>query len=397
MTVLSKLKQFLPASSRSFHGMYRELGVMHAEVHHMHQEVDRLAEGLDGLSRQMDDLANRLYGRVEVADRGINDNINYKFETRTIPKIEQLGNDLAAHDAHMKMFAWENYRREGETIQEAKERFFRSLPQATGGMRLLQLGCAKLLQEFDALCRANDISYWINFGTLLGAVRHGGFIPWDDDTDLGMMREDIERLQSIVADDPRYRITLVYDHYVHCRQIRFWYANEDVPCFLDLFIYDWVPEVDRAKSERQRELRCQMVAAMDADPELAFWKDEPYYAATGANAAKIQRYYDDCLAQIRDEGIVCSKNEATGIGWGVDNLDDGNQRQWSYAIADLLPTKSLNFEGVELQAPANPGKFLWSRYGDYYELPDDILSHFQHTDHDQLENPSIAELIKNLL
>lgn len=377
--------------------MYREVGVMHAEIHSMHQELDSINRQLDDLVNQTRQQSSRLYDRVEVADRGINTNINYKFETRTIPKIEQLGNDLAAHDAHMKMFAWENYRREGETIQEAKERFFRSLPQATGGMRLLQLGCAKLLQEFDTLCRANDIPYWINFGTLLGAVRHGGFIPWDDDTDLGMMREDIERLQSIVADDPRYRITLVYDHYVHCRQIRFWYANEDIPCFLDLFIYDWVPEVDRAKAERQRELRRQMVAAMDADPELAFWRDEPYYSATGSNAVKIQRYYDDCLAQIREEGIVCSESEAAGIGWGFDNVDYKKSMHWQYTIQEVLPTQPMAFEGRDLQAPANAEGFLQGCYGDFYALPKDINTHFDHMDHDLLSNPSVKQQLEDLL
>ena len=50
-----------------------------------------------------------------------------------------------------------------------------------------------LLQEFDRVCRALDIPYVIFAGTLLGAVRHQGFIPWDDDLDVLMLREDYER------------------------------------------------------------------------------------------------------------------------------------------------------------------------------------------------------------
>ena len=118
--MLSIIKQFLPASSRSLHAM--------------HDDINRLQEELD-----------RIYHRIEVADSGINMNINYKFDNMAIPLIESIAQSLDAHDEHMKMFAWEEYKRSEETIQEAKERFFKELPKATGGLRLLQLGCGKLL------------------------------------------------------------------------------------------------------------------------------------------------------------------------------------------------------------------------------------------------------------
>lgn len=137
MSVAGNIKQFLPGSSRSLHAMHRDVADMHDE---MHVEIAEI-------KRQLGEL----YRRVEQADNGINMNLNYKYGL--------LDSSLDAHDAHMKMFAWENYRRGGETLEDAKKRFFRSLPKATGGMRLLQLGCAKLLGEFDALCKANEIPY----------------------------------------------------------------------------------------------------------------------------------------------------------------------------------------------------------------------------------------------
>lgn len=54
-----------------------------------------------------------------------------------------------------------------------------------------------LLIEFDAVCRRNGLKYWLIAGSLLGAVRHGGFIPWDDDIDVGMSRHDYEKLSEI--------------------------------------------------------------------------------------------------------------------------------------------------------------------------------------------------------
>lgn len=62
-----------------------------------------------------------------------------------------------------------------------------------------------------------------------------------------------------------------------------------------------------------------------------------------------------------------------------------------------FPTKAIAFEGTQLEEPHNPDLFLWSRYGDIYELPNDINSHFQHVNHSELENGSSNLAMKRLL
>lgn len=68
-------------------------------------------------------------------------------------------------------------------------------------LRILQRCDVELLNIIDALCKKYQLRYWLDFGTLLGAVRHQGFIPWDDDMDIAMTREDYETFLRVARDD----------------------------------------------------------------------------------------------------------------------------------------------------------------------------------------------------
>lgn len=68
-------------------------------------------------------------------------------------------------------------------------------------LRQAQLVMLRMLKIIDYICRKHDISYWMCSGTLLGAVRHKGFIPWDDDLDICMIREDYERFVEIAVNE----------------------------------------------------------------------------------------------------------------------------------------------------------------------------------------------------
>lgn len=68
-------------------------------------------------------------------------------------------------------------------------------------LREIQLESLNILLEFDKICKQHDIKYMLAFGTLIGAVRHKGFIPWDDDLDIWMKREDFDRFVALYEND----------------------------------------------------------------------------------------------------------------------------------------------------------------------------------------------------
>ena len=121
-------------------------------------------------------------------------------------------------------------------------------------MQLLEL---ELLIELDRVCRAHDIKYCIICGTLLGAVRHKGFIPWDDDADIGMLREEYEKFKQVANEldqeicffqdhstDPEYRWGYGKLRKTGTRFIRA--GQEHLKCqtgvFIDIFPMDDIPK-----------------------------------------------------------------------------------------------------------------------------------------------------------
>ena len=120
-------------------------------------------------------------------------------------------------------------------------------------LREAQILMKTILRDIDNICRENDISYWIESGTMVGAKRHNGFIPWDDDIDIGMMRKDYERFLELAPSylpDDLFLLNAQLDSGVEnsWSKVRHKYSKlieeDDVEyhegLFVDIFPYDFM-------------------------------------------------------------------------------------------------------------------------------------------------------------
>ncbi len=236
-----------------------------------------------------------------------------------------------------------------------------------------------ILKFIDRVCKENDISYFVNYGTLLGAVRHKGFIPWDDDIDICLYREDYDRFLNVVKElqDERYRV-LDYDSSDWYFQnfaviVDDWTVVEDnikvkphdTSVFVDVFPVDRVNDLKVAdKGLLMATLR--MIAYIKlpyvqyGDSKLKdFCRKIMWYLLRPVNprffAKRIERLvqkYSDPQGQY--EGLIgCSK--------------DGRKDFFRAGIFEELI--EAPFEDMMVPIPKNYDQFLTQFYGDYMQIP----------------------------
>lgn len=103
------------------------------------------------------------------------------------------------------------------------------------------------------------MEYWFGYGSLLDAYTRGGYIPWDDDVDICMHRDDFDKLLELLGNNSKYRITTVYDSYVLCIQYRFCLRDENVPSFIDIGVWDYATEYTPEKDKRLQEICVELM------------------------------------------------------------------------------------------------------------------------------------------
>lgn len=236
-----------------------------------------------------------------------------------------------------------------------------------------------LLCEVDRICRRNNLRYYLCGGTLLGAVRHKGFIPWDDDVDIDMPREDMVKFIELVKDHETIGI-LGEDNpqYYHCNYKVYNKATvlqegelTDIPglgVFIDIFPQDGLPEGEKqARKYHHKVFILQdklYLFGLNGYPKtgrpltdifLVFlWK---YEKSKGIGYWR-KRYIEAATRY--------SFEDSTYIFSSGGRYDRKEVKLKSYYEGDAV---ELEFEGHRFFAPSGYKDILEHFYGDYMQLP----------------------------
>ena len=236
-----------------------------------------------------------------------------------------------------------------------------------------------VLKELDSFCKKNNIRYFISHGTLLGAIRYKGFIPWDDDIDVLIPREDYDRLVSLYKDNEHFKL------YTHQKDAGF------------LFTYAKLCDVTTRKVEPGHETGVQLGLDVDLFP-LDAWADNL------EEAKKESKFIRDNLFRLgltklsKPDSVNPVKRFIKGVMMWVykrrgseyylnriaeECVKDNNgpvkylgNKAWNvYGEKDIIPAEAfasaveIEFEGEKFPAPVGYDTFLSSLYGDYLPEP----------------------------
>lgn len=248
-------------------------------------------------------------------------------------------------------------------------------------LRKVQMVQLEIAKEIKRVCDENNIQYFLSFGTMLGAVRHQGFIPWDDDMDLGMMRSEYERFLKIAPEKlkPEYVLQTWYTDpnvavpfaKVRKRGTVFQESKggnlQEIGFFVDIFPFDYQPateaECDAANRKLKSIFRTKLMKSGYTpwmEESVVDWKKRAGYLLYQCKALfttreKLARQYD-ALASAAPENEILFWQE------GISRMKK-IKRQWCEELAEYT------FEGELFKGPKDYDGLLTAIYGDYMQLP----------------------------
>ena len=255
-------------------------------------------------------------------------------------------------------------------------------PEEFRRMQQLEL---ELLVELDRVCRKHNINYVIWGGTMLGAIRHGGFIPWDDDADVSMPREDYEKFRKVVSDlnpevcffqdnttDSEYRWGYGKLRRTGTKYIRL--GQEHIKCqtgvFIDIFPYDDIPRWLPLQMLQDFYCYClRKVTWSEVGKKSChgFWR--LWY--TLLSKIPISWVYAR-LAWIHKKSNNSTPNRVTCLMYtAIGKLYYKSPLKERYGIPKkwLLERQEFNFEGHMLYGSKHYDAYLTYLFRDYMKLP----------------------------
>ena len=151
-----------------------------------------------------------------------------------------LSEQIRNLDTKMEYYFWlmSMQQQNSTDIDEVKKQVFLNMPKAPEPRRSYQLIMNFILQRIRKICEENEIEFFLMAGTLIGAVRHKGFIPWDDDIDIGMFRDQYYRFKTAIKNDEMIEV----DNYCNSGgeiYIKVKLKASDV-FFVDIFLFEYL-------------------------------------------------------------------------------------------------------------------------------------------------------------
>lgn len=243
-----------------------------------------------------------------------------------------------------------------------------------------------LFEKFDRICREHGLKYCGGAGTMLGAVRHKGFIPWDDDMDLFMIREDYDRFISLASEfQYPYFLQCAYteEHYLRpyarLRNVSTTGASKtdlkqsvNTGVFIDIFPVDGVPtgrikdNIQNRKDALFKKLFLVYYHTMPSYPvpKTKFRKVvhilcKPIWKLLIRDKIKLFRAFEKNLKRYSAKGTEI---------WGNRTLNFKCPRS-RRPYSDWTDLISVPFEFMEIPIPRNYDSMLRQQYGDYMKIP----------------------------
>lgn len=230
------------------------------------------------------------------------------------------------------------------------------VPPAQGLLRDIQLANLALLKELAYVCEKNNFKYILDAGTLLGAVRHSRFIPWDDDIDILMFREDYEKIVSAFKNTTRNSDIYAEYHRDKDTNSQYFIKIKHKKCpFLGVDIF---PLDSYGKHLSPKE---QLIATNKICKILKHLKKEINPNISNKETKTI------LTKTIKEKILLSSTNENGDFVYGVDFAH--KLKNWFLDRDIVLPLRKVQFEDSKYTTVNKPKEFLKNIYGDYMKYP----------------------------
>ncbi|WP_291950307.1 phosphorylcholine transferase LicD [Campylobacter sp.] len=239
-----------------------------------------------------------------------------------------------------------------------------------------------LLEYFDSFCKKHNIIYSLGGGTLIGAVRHKGFIPWDDDIDIYMHYDEYDKFVKYWKDTDNIIFSNLYDKdfkhfYEFAKLYDTNYLIEDFqhqihPIFIDIFIYDFVPDdfnLIYKTSKKLKFLKKLTRSFVKRSNEFAFMKNFFLYFANILDK-QVMRFLKKWRLKYTNENC---KNIALFISEYTKSTHFIMPKEYFNDIVNL------SFEGRKFPCMNGYDEHLKKYYGDYMKLPPENSRISHHT------------------